>query len=100
MFTENLQRKYYRSIFRVELALILLKKIISANSFYINFIRFQPEKVQLRPPISESLTQLNRDQLQKFSQYLVSSLPEQYLQTAQRLLDDLSSGQPLPINTV
>ncbi|XP_065226578.1 zinc finger SWIM domain-containing protein 8 homolog [Planococcus citri] len=61
---------------------------------------YNPEKVQLRPPISESLTQLNRDQLQKFSQYLVSSLPEQYLQTAQRLLDDLNSGQPLPINTV
>lgn len=60
----------------------------------------QPEKVQLRPPISESLTQLNRDQLQKFSQYLVSSLPEQYLQTAQKLLDDLISSQPLPINTV
>lgn len=43
----------------------------------------------LRAPVSESLTRLQRDQLQKFAQYLISELPQQILPTAQRLLDEL-----------
>lgn len=57
-------------------------------------------KVSLRAPVSESLTRLQRDQLQKFAQYLISELPQQILPTAQRLLDELLSSQPTTINTV
>ncbi|KAI4813047.1 hypothetical protein KUCAC02_024401, partial [Chaenocephalus aceratus] len=42
----------------------------------------------------------NRDQLQKFAQYLISELPQQILPTAQRLLDELLSSQSTAINTV
>uniref|UniRef100_A0A1A9W8J2 SWIM-type domain-containing protein n=1 Tax=Glossina brevipalpis TaxID=37001 RepID=A0A1A9W8J2_9MUSC len=59
-----------------------------------------PLKVCLRAPVSESLTRLQRDQLQKFAQYLISELPQQILPTAQRLLDELLSEQPTAINTV
>ena len=54
----------------------------------------------LRAPVSESLSRLQRDQLQKFAQYLISELPQQILPTAQRLLDELLSAQPSAINTV
>ncbi|GAB0088989.1 zinc finger SWIM domain-containing protein 8 [Sergentomyia squamirostris] len=59
-----------------------------------------PNEVCLRAPVSESLTRLQRDQLQKFAQYLISELPQQILPTAQRLLDELLSSQPTAINTV
>lgn len=59
-----------------------------------------PNRVSLRAPVSESLTRLQRDQLQKFAQYLISELPQQILPTAQRLLDELLSSQPTTINTV
>lgn len=84
----------------------------------------------LRAPVSESLSRLQRDQLQKFAQYLISELPQQVvstplplghrqstfpileipdslsvlppqiLPTAQRLLDELLSSQSTAINTV
>jgi hypothetical protein len=50
--------------------------------------------------VSESLSRLHREQLQKFAQYLISELPQQILPTAQRLLDELLSSQPSAINTV
>nr|XP_056704251.1 zinc finger SWIM domain-containing protein 8 [Euleptes europaea] len=56
--------------------------------------------VCLRAPVSESLSRLQRDQLQKFAQYLISELPQQILPTAQRLLDELLSSQTTAINTV
>ncbi|XP_064625296.1 zinc finger SWIM domain-containing protein 8-like isoform X2 [Lineus longissimus] len=56
--------------------------------------------VCLRAPVSESLSRLHRDQLQKFAQYLISELPQQILPTAQRLLDELLSSQQNAINTV
>ncbi|XP_014298528.2 zinc finger SWIM domain-containing protein 8 homolog [Microplitis demolitor] len=55
-------------------------------------------QVCLRAPVSESLSRLHRDQLQKFAQYLISELPQQILPTAQRLLDELLSTQPSAIN--
>ncbi|CAG9136701.1 unnamed protein product [Plutella xylostella] len=58
-----------------------------------------PTQVCLRAPVSESLQRLRRDQLQKFAQYLISELPRQVLPTAQRILDELLSAQPNPINT-
>lgn len=58
------------------------------------------DKVRLRAPVSESLSRLHRDQLQKFAQYLISELPQQILPTAQRLLDELLSCQNTAINTV
>ncbi|XP_033114204.1 zinc finger SWIM domain-containing protein 8-like isoform X2 [Anneissia japonica] len=58
------------------------------------------ENVCLRAPVSESLSRLHRDQLQKFAQYLISELPQQILPTAQRLLDELLSSQANTINTV
>ncbi|RWS16893.1 zinc finger SWIM domain-containing protein 8-like protein, partial [Dinothrombium tinctorium] len=60
----------------------------------------QPTQVCLRAPVSESLSRLHRDQLQKFAQYLISELPQQILPTAQRLLDDLLSNQHTKINTL
>lgn len=48
--------------------------------------------------MSESLSRLGRDDLQKFAQYLISELPQQILPTAQRLLDDLLSKQITYIN--
>lgn len=54
----------------------------------------------LRAPVSESLSRLQRDQLQKFAQYLISELPQQILPTAQRLLDELLSSQSTEINTL
>ncbi|PSN52082.1 hypothetical protein C0J52_03900, partial [Blattella germanica] len=60
----------------------------------------QPTQVCLRAPVSESLSRLHREQLQKFAQYLISELPQQILPTAQRLLDELLSSQPSAINTV
>ncbi|KAF2356741.1 Zinc finger SWIM-type [Trinorchestia longiramus] len=60
----------------------------------------QPHEVVLRAPVSESLSRLQRDQLQKFAQYLISELPQQILPTAQRLIDEILSSQPSDINTV
>ena len=39
----------------------------------------QASAVCLRAPVSESLSRLQRDQLQKFAQYLISELPQQVL---------------------
>ncbi|XP_015439816.1 PREDICTED: zinc finger SWIM domain-containing protein 8 [Dufourea novaeangliae] len=58
-----------------------------------------PTQVCLRAPVSESLSRLHREQLQKFAQYLISELPQQILPTAQRLLDELLSVQPSTINS-
>ncbi|EGI60930.1 Zinc finger SWIM domain-containing protein [Acromyrmex echinatior] len=58
-----------------------------------------PTQVCLRAPVSESLSRLHREQLQKFAQYLISELPQQILPTAQRLLDELLSTQPSAINS-
>lgn len=58
-----------------------------------------PTQVCLRAPVSESLSRLHREQLQKFAQYLISELPQQILPTAQRLLDELLSSQPSAINS-
>ena len=59
----------------------------------------QPGNVTLRAPVSESLSRLERDQLQKFAQYLISELPQQILPTAQRLLDELLSSHKNSMNT-
>lgn len=56
--------------------------------------------MSLRAPVSESLSRLSRDQLQKFAQYLISELPEQILPTSQRLLDDLILNENSDINKV
>lgn len=62
--------------------------MLKCKQLLIRFIA-QPHEVCLRAPVSESLTRLQRDQLQKFAQYLISELPQQILPTAQRLLDEL-----------
>jgi len=38
-----------------------------------------PNNVEYRAPVSESLSKLHRDQLQKFAQYLISELPQQVI---------------------
>lgn len=58
----------------------------------------QASSVCLRAPVSESLSRLSRDQLQKFAQYLISELSHEMLPTAQHLLDDLLSGKPSRMN--
>lgn len=48
-----------------------------------------PGKVTLRVPISETLLQMNRDQLQKLVQYLITEHQAEVLPTAQRLADEI-----------
>ena len=60
----------------------------------------EPNQVEYRVPVSETLSKLDRDQLRKFAQYLISELPQQILPTAQKLLDDLlRKNNEAPINT-
>uniref|UniRef100_A0A3Q2XD85 Zinc finger SWIM domain-containing protein 6-like n=1 Tax=Hippocampus comes TaxID=109280 RepID=A0A3Q2XD85_HIPCM len=58
-----------------------------------------PERVELRLPISETLLQMNRDQLQKLVQYLITVHHTEVLPTAQKLADDILS-QNSEINQV
>uniref|UniRef100_A0A8C5EDF0 Zinc finger SWIM domain-containing protein 6-like n=1 Tax=Gouania willdenowi TaxID=441366 RepID=A0A8C5EDF0_GOUWI len=51
----------------------------------------KPEQVKLRLPISETLFQMNRDQLQKLVQYLITVHHTQVLPTAQKLADEILS---------
>lgn len=83
-------------------AILSFMRLLNYISFsvFLFQLQLQPTKVSLRAPVSESLTRLQRDQLQKFAQYLISELPQQILPTAQRLLDELLSSQPTTINTV
>ena len=57
-------------------------------------------KVPLRATVGESISRLQPDQLLKFTYHLISQLPLQVLPTAQKLLDELLSSKPAPINTV
>ncbi|XP_061589843.1 zinc finger SWIM domain-containing protein 6 [Cololabis saira] len=59
----------------------------------------KPEQVKLRLPISETLFQMNRDQLQKFIQYLITVHHTEVLPTAQKLADEILS-QNSEINQV
>uniref|UniRef100_A0A672N5R2 Zinc finger SWIM-type containing 6 n=1 Tax=Sinocyclocheilus grahami TaxID=75366 RepID=A0A672N5R2_SINGR len=59
----------------------------------------QPEQVKLHLPISETLFQMNRDQLQKFVQYLITVHHTEVLPTAQKLADEILS-QNSEINQV
>ncbi|XP_030679633.1 zinc finger SWIM domain-containing protein 5 isoform X3 [Nomascus leucogenys] len=52
----------------------------------------KPEQVKLRLPISETLFQMNRDQLQKFIQYLITAHHTEVLPTAQKLADEILSS--------
>lgn len=45
--------------------------------FCFSVCPLQASAVCLRAPVSESLSRLQRDQLQKFAQYLISELPQQ-----------------------
>lgn len=45
--------------------------------------------VQLRVPISETLLQMSREQLQKFSQYLIAEHHTEVLPTAQKIADEI-----------
>jgi len=58
----------------------------------------RPQEVTLRAPVSESLQRLEKNQLQKFAQYLINELPQQILPAAQKLLDELLSGDEAVIN--
>lgn len=58
----------------------------------------RPHDVPLRAPVSESLQRLEKNQLQKFAQYLINELPQQILPAAQKLLDELLSGEEAIIN--
>lgn len=59
----------------------------------------RPEQIKLRLPISETLFQMNRDQLQKFVQYLITVHHTEVLPTAQKLADEILS-QNSEINQV
>ncbi|XP_039944969.1 zinc finger SWIM domain-containing protein 6-like isoform X2 [Hirundo rustica] len=59
----------------------------------------KPDEVKLHLPISETLFQMNRDQLQKFVQYLITVHHTEVLPTAQKLADEILS-QNSEINQV
>lgn len=59
--------------------------VVALSLFRIRF----PHRVTLRVPISETLSQMNRDQLQKLVQYLLSEHHSDVLPTAQRLADEI-----------
>lgn len=48
-----------------------------SSLFCFSLFLLQASAVCLRAPVSESLSRLQRDQLQKFAQYLISELPQQ-----------------------
>lgn len=50
---------------------------IKTTFLKINDPTLQPGHVNQRVPVSESLTQLHRDQLQKFAQYLIAEMPKE-----------------------
>ncbi|KAL4239909.1 Zinc finger SWIM domain-containing protein 8 [Mactra antiquata] len=60
----------------------------------------QSGSVTQRVPVSESLAQLQRDQLQKFAQYLIVEMPKEILPIAQGLLDKLISDQECAMNAI
>ena len=71
-------------VFRIRNAdKVHLKTIITA----LNIVCLP--QVPVRVPISETLLQMNREQLQKFVQYLISSHHTEVLPTAQRLSDEI-----------
>lgn len=79
----------------------ITKSVLHFSHFtWYSYFALQPSQVKLRAPVSESLSRLQRDQLQKFAQYLISELPQQILPTAQRLIDEILSSQMSDINTV
>ncbi|XP_074640824.1 zinc finger SWIM domain-containing protein 5-like [Tubulanus polymorphus] len=49
----------------------------------------KPKHVQLRVPISETLLQMSREQLQKFAQYMIAEHHTDVLPTAQKLADEI-----------
>ncbi|XP_018654859.1 putative zinc finger protein [Schistosoma mansoni] len=58
----------------------------------------QPDKVLLRAPISESLSKLSREDLQKFAQNLICHVgPRKILPAAQLILDQLLAATNNPI---
>ena len=65
-------------------------------SFSENHVLMAPSStttVRLRVPISETLLQMDRNQLQKFVQYLISEHHTDVLPTAQKLADELLRKQ-------
>lgn len=54
--------------------------------------------IDLRIPISETLSTLNRQQLQKLVQYLIAEHHTEVLPTAQRLLDEITLSSTSAIN--
>uniref|UniRef100_A0A0K0DPQ0 SWIM-type domain-containing protein n=1 Tax=Angiostrongylus cantonensis TaxID=6313 RepID=A0A0K0DPQ0_ANGCA len=53
----------------------------------------QPNEVQFRVTIWDSVNELSMAKLKKFAQYLVNELPKEYLPVAQRLLDQLKCSE-------
>ncbi|KAG5443879.1 Zinc finger SWIM domain-containing protein 8 [Clonorchis sinensis] len=60
----------------------------------------QPDKVLLRAPISESLSKLSKEDLQKFAQNLICHVgPKKILPAAQRILDQLLAATDNPMKS-
>lgn len=60
-----------------------------STKYVFNFCVCRAKDVQLRLPISETLLQMDREQLQKFAQYLISAHHTSVLPTAQKLADEI-----------
>lgn len=59
----------------------------------------RPLGIELRVPVSESLLEFDREQLQKLLQYLIAEHHVQILPTVQKLVDELSTKRS-PINEI
>ncbi|EDV22322.1 uncharacterized protein TRIADDRAFT_28605 [Trichoplax adhaerens] len=60
-------------------------------------IRF-PDKIELRLPISETLLDMSREQLQKFALHLIAEYHTDVLPMAQKLADELLGSEEAAIN--
>ncbi|KAI6224951.1 Zinc finger domain containing protein [Aphelenchoides besseyi] len=59
--------------------------IVAVSLFRIH----RTDLVAFRSTIWDSITELNDEKLKKFAQYMINSLPTEYLPVAQQLIDDL-----------
>lgn len=57
----------------------------------MNFCILQPNAVQMRIPLKESLARLDKTGLLNFCQCLINQIPHEYLSQAQTILDKLTS---------
>lgn len=90
-------KKVFPDTFELKSALSQLQKVVPQKykkqiQLTQTFSALCLTQVKLRLPISETLFQMNRDQLQKLVQYLITAHHTEVLPTAQKLADEILSS--------